>query len=119
MQVSQTGRWNEWISFFLRGVTEQADDARVRSGRLLDLREDFRIRLQRAGRSARALELADHLFRYPYITVSIAADRVNVSFVGAQRIVDRLVSAGILREATGQPRNRIYVADEIVQVIDE
>jgi hypothetical protein len=33
--------------------------------------------------------------------------------------VDRLAREGILRELTGQKRNRVYVADEILQLLDQ
>lgn len=35
LAVSQSGKWIDWISFFLRGVAEQSRDALVRSDRLL------------------------------------------------------------------------------------
>lgn len=119
LEVSQKGKWNEWVVFFLRGVAEQAEDAKVRSATLLSLRETFRSRLQTPRGSARALELADQLFLFPYITVRITARLLNVSFSGAQGIIDKAIDAGVLREVTGQPRNRIFVADEIVRAVDD
>jgi len=35
----------------------------------------------------------------------------------AQRYVERLEEIGILREVTGQARNRLYRADEILQAL--
>ena len=116
--VSQSGRWLEWISFFLRGVTEQSRDALDRSVRLLSLREAFRQRLHAARTSALLLQLTDQLFTYPAITISGAAKSLNVTQRAANLNVQKLVRAGILEEVTGQPRNRVFVAPEILNVIE-
>jgi hypothetical protein len=42
-----------------------------------------------------------------------------VNFTTAQRYVDQLADLGLLREITGQARNRVYRAEEILQAIEE
>lgn len=37
LAVSQRGAWEEWMTFFLRGMATQARDAITRAGRLQDL----------------------------------------------------------------------------------
>jgi predicted transcriptional regulator len=37
----------------------------------------------------------------------------------AQRYVEKLEAFGIIREITGKPRNRIYLAEEILKAIEE
>jgi len=41
-----------------------------------------------------------------------------VSFHTAQAAIDLLVEAKILREVTGQQRNRIYCAEELLRTIE-
>ncbi|RLC60172.1 MAG: Fic family protein, partial [Chloroflexi bacterium] len=36
-----------------------------------------------------------------------------------QRYVNQLEKAGLLQEITGQARNRVYRADEVLRVIEE
>ena len=43
---------------------------------------------------------------------------LQVPYLTAQRYVKRLVEMGLLREITGQARNRLYFADEILHAID-
>ncbi len=119
LAVSRNGAWYSWLLFFLRGVAEQANDARLRAGKLLTLREEFRRRLQARRGSARALDLVDRLFRYPYFNVAVVRKALSVSFPGAQQLVDKLAAAGIVREVTGKRRGRVYVSDEIVHAIEE
>ncbi len=116
--VSHGGRWIEWVEFFLRGVAEQAMDAVERATRLIALREEFRSRLAAGRSSAFPLRLADELFAYPAISVPMAARLLGVTHRAAQLNVNKLVAAGIIREATGRKRNRVYVADEIVKVVE-
>ena len=119
LQVSLRGAWVEWIRFFVNGIKEQADDAVQRSSRLLELQKSFRDRLHKLRGSARVLGMADRLFESPYTTVSRAQKQLDVTYSGAQKIIDKLVTAKILKEITGRARNRVYVAQEIVKAIDD
>ena len=116
--VSQAGRWDEWISFFLQGVAEQSKDAISRSGQLLDLWQTYRAMLQSARSSALQLQLVDELFSYPAITIAQAAKRLKVTQRSAQLNVEKLVRKGILREGTGKKRNRVFVAPEIIKITE-
>ena len=76
----------------------------------------YRQRLQKG--SATALQLVDQLFTYPAISISQAASRLGVTFPAAQQNIERLVGEGILKEATGRERYRIYVASEVVRIVE-
>jgi Fic family protein len=116
--VSQAGRWDEWISFFLQGVAEQSKDAIGRSEQLLALWQDYRATLQSARSSALQLQLVDELFSYPAITIGQAAKRLKVTQRSAQLNVEKLVRKNILREETGKKRNRVFMAPEIIKIIE-
>ncbi len=119
LEVSQHGNWEEWIIYFLRGITSQGRDAIRRSDQLLSLWQKYRNGLQEARASALLLQLIDELFTYPAITNSIAAKKLSVTPRAAQQNIERLQNASILREATGRRRNRIYVASEIISIIEQ
>lgn len=118
LRVSQAGRWTEWVLFFLTGVHEQAQDAIARSNRLIALHEEFRARCHRPRGSALLLKLVDRLFELPAIRASAAQELLGVTFRSAQNNIEKLVKLGILREVTGQRRNRLYLADTIVEAIE-
>ena len=69
-------------------------------------------------RSAAPLRLLDELFASPFITASRAAAALGLTYPAAQYNIQKLIEAGILREMTGKTTNRIYVADEILQLLD-
>jgi Fic family protein len=119
LAVSVDGDWNGWIRFFLIGVAEEAMDAVSRIDRLLSLRTEYQSLFLTARRSALLVRLIDLLFDTPAITVSQAAKFLGVTSTAAQKNIDRLIEHSILREATGNQRNRIYRADAIIRVVNE
>lgn len=118
LAVSQSGKWIDWISFFLRGVAQQSRDALARSARLLKLWESYRREFQSARSSALQLRLVDQLFAYPAITTNQAARLLKVTHRSAQLNIEKLLHKGILKEATGKQRNRVFVAPRIVEIIE-
>lgn len=118
LRVSQNGDWIGWVNFFLEGVAEQSKDAVERSRLLLDLRQQYRERAQTARASALPLQLLDELFQIPGLTISMAQGLLGVTYVSAQRSVERLVGLGILEEVTGRQRNRVYLAPEILGIVN-
>jgi len=118
LAVSQHGDWLGWALFFLRGVTEQAMDAVERADALVALRAKYHASFQQARSSALLLKLIDALFDLPALTVARASAVLDVTARAAQLNIDKLVEAGVLREATGQARNRIWVADEIRSITE-
>jgi Fic family protein len=118
LRVSQTGAWEGWLSFFLRGVAEQARDAIQRSQRLLDLRENYRKKLAATRASALSLTLVDALFELVAITIPKAGRLLEVTPRSAQQNVEKLEKFGIVREVTGRQRNRVYLADEILGALE-
>lgn len=115
--VSERGAWRDWLLFFLRGVEEQAEDALMRARRLQDLQQDWHTRLAQARVSALALRLADALFTAPVLTIPQAQHLLKVTYPSAQRNVERLVQAGILRLISEASYGKTYAATEILDVI--
>jgi len=118
LSVSQRGTWMEWVLFFLEGVESQARDAVRRSHRLQDLRRHYREQFQQTQASARLLQVVDLLFGAPIVAVKQVREALGVSFPSANRYIAHLEEAGVVLEITGQARNRLYRADEIIQAIE-
>jgi Fic family protein len=119
LSVSRRAAWNEWVGFFARGVAEQARDAVARVQLLQDLQHAYRERTAGLIRTAAPQRLVEELFASPYITVNRAAAVMAVSFKSAAETVRKLEDAGMVREITGQQRNRVYCAGEILRLLDE
>ena len=119
MSISTQGTWGEWITFFLEGVHEQADDAVERSSHLLALREQYRRAVQQSGNApARLLQLVDHLFASPVIKVADVTREMKVTARTALAYVDKLVELKVLGEISGRKRDRLFAASQIIDTIE-
>jgi Fic family protein len=119
LHVSQGGGWTDWIRFFADGVAEQAIDGVQRARQLLALQKQYREQMQGKSHSSLVLRLVDELFASPVITIGRAEEVLKVTFRSAQQNIDKLLKTGILREITGKQRNRVYLAQGIMNLLDE
>ncbi len=116
--VTERGEWEEWLVYFLHGVAGQAEDALGRIARIDALVAGWRERMANVPSRlpARALDL---FVENPFWTVNRLADRLGVAFTTAQRAIDRLVAAEIVKLAGEAKRNRVYCARALLDILDE
>lgn len=117
LSVSQTGDWSSWITFFLRGIAEQAVDVVDRARRLFALRERYRTELHTARSSTLPMKLVDHLFEYPALTAAQAQRLLDVSSRAARLNIAKLEELDIIQEVTGRARNRIFMAQGVLDLL--
>jgi len=117
LPISRLGEWENWLLFFLKGISSQSLDAITRIERLGQLRAAYRERLRSERAVGRLLQILDVLFERPILNIRQLEAALNVPYRTAQRYIERLEEIGILREVTGQARNRLYRADEIIEAL--
>jgi Fic family protein len=113
----ETGDLDRWFRFFLRGVTRQANRAIESADALLRLREDFRERLRRARARGQAIDAAEGLIANPFLTAPRVAQTLGVTRQGAQYVIGSLQRAGIVDVAAGDQRPMLYVARDVLEVL--
>ncbi len=117
LNVSISCDWERWLDYFLTGVIQESRDVLVRLRRVLELHDRYRDIL-RAGRSAgSALNLLDALFDNPFMTVPRASSTLHMTPAGARRVLDRLVTAGIV-ERMDDTWPHLYAAWDILSEIE-
>src|SRR5579884_2397208 len=119
--VRDAGDWEGWLGFFLRGMTDVSAQATETARRILALREMRREQItQSFGRAAgNGLKVLEQLFRTPIISVKKVQTITKTEFPAANQLVQRLVQLGVLKEITGQARNRQFRFEEYVQLFAE
>jgi Fic family protein len=119
--IRDSGAWEAWLSFFLRGVAEVSAEAAATARRILTLREQHRALItDRLGRAAgNGLRVLERLFAQPLITVRDVAELTGVTFAAANQLVARLVEQGILLEMTGRDRNRVFIYQAYYSLFDD
>ena len=116
--VTERGKWEEWLTYFLTGVVLQADDAVDRIQRIDDLFSRWKQGLARGQSGLPGLAL-DLFAENPFWTVGGVAGRLEVAFTTAQRAIDRLEIAGIVAQVGEARRNRVYCASAVLDVLEE
>lgn len=118
LAVSEQGHWEAWLRFFLKGVAEQAVAATTTAARLLDLKRALTGRVSQASTSAQALRLVDELFSTPILTIKQAAGLLESNYQATRRAIYTLVELGVLNEAPARKRPKVFVAEEILRVLE-
>jgi Fic family protein len=108
MAIRNSGDWESWLHFFLTGVAQTAEEANGTARAILELREEHRHRIQEQTTGVNGLRLLDILFERPLVHVNLVKDRLGISFVTANRLVEQLASLGMVEEITGRKRDRIF-----------
>jgi len=112
------GDWEAWLRFFLEGVAETADNAVATARAVLRLFEVDRERIQALGRPASsALRVHAVLTKRPLVTVKAAAAQLGLSIPTISQSLEHLATLGIVGEATGRRRNRVFVYTDYLALL--
>lgn len=115
--LSQTGDWDQWLKYFLRGVQVQAEDTLTLARSIRDLHDEYVAVLQKAkGSTGNDFKLLEEVFRRPYMTFPRAASLLGITNPGARLVVQRLVKAGVLQEVPGM-WPRVFRAEAILELL--
>jgi Fic family protein len=117
--IHESGDWEGWLKFFLRGVAETAEEAAHTGRRILELREGHRTLVQRGGLGANAARFLDLAFERPLLNVNLVKESLGVSYFTANKLVDQFEQIGLLEETTGWQRNRRYRYAPYLALFDE
>ena len=114
------GDWEAWLDFFLDGVAQTATTAVQTAQRLVKLFKDDALRIQELGRiTATALRIFDALRARPILTLKEVCKRTGISFPAAAKGMDAVIKLGLARELTGRQRNRVFVYDQYLSILNE
>jgi Fic family protein len=107
--VRSGGDWEGWLKFFIRGVDQVSREATDTAKNILQMRDEHReMIVAELGGNAFALPLLNLLFEQPLVTITAVEKRLKCVYVTASKLVEHFVRLGILKEITGQRRNRRY-----------
>ena len=119
LAVSQRGKWEEWLHFFLRGITAQAQDSVFRMTQLQGIRARYEEFVRADRNPQRMTAVIDFMFSRPILTLRQLESALDIPYMAAKRYIDKLVEAGVLQETTGYARNRVFMAHEIFQALEK
>jgi Fic family protein len=114
LRVRTEGDWHTWLVFFLTGVRETAVRAARQARDLVQVREDYRQKVQG---QPKAVALVDEIMRAPIMTVAEAQKALGVTNPTARTAIKVLVGAGLLEEAGDRKWRRLYFARPVLDIL--
>jgi len=118
--VRETGDWEAWVKFFLTGVAETANQATNTAQAILSLFDRDRQAIDASGKStANVLAVYSYLKRHPVTNTTRIKDACAVSLPTILRSLATLETLGIIREATGKGRHKVFVYQTYLDILNQ
>lgn len=119
--VRDSGDWEGWLAFFLRGVAEVSAQATETARRILALREEHRGRIaDHLGRAAgNGHKVLEKIYKNPIVSVAMVQRWTGTTYPAANQLVRRFVEQRILTEITGQTRNRRFRYEPYIRLFSD
>lgn len=119
-RVRHDGDWEAWLGFFLEGVRETAEGAVAAAHRIASLFQQDRKTIEASGRRAgSALRVHEALKSRPILSLAGICQATSLSFPAASSAMELLVELRVARELTGKRRNRLFVYDRYLEMLNE
>jgi len=116
--VSESGAWNDWLEYFLLGIARMSEDALNRATRINQLLGQWQRKV--SGESSNnPLRVVELLGANPFITTKGTAETLGIAFTTAQRTIERLERAGIVKQVGEAKRGRVYCANALLHILEE
>lgn len=120
MMVRNSGNYEQWVQFFLEGITQASDAAVEDTKKILSLQStDQELLWVQKISSPMAVRLLNRLFYTPIISIKHVEEYFDISYPTAAQLINQFVSAGILKETTGQKRAKRFVYAKYMAILSE
>jgi Fic family protein len=114
-EVRDTGEWEPWLLFLLRGVEETAiETLRLVEG-IRALMATIKNRLRAEFPKIYSQDLLNNMFRHPYTRIEFVQQELAVSRPTATRYLDELADGGVLIKLRAG-RNNYYINKPLVDL---
>lgn len=115
--VRKSNDLEQWITFFLNGIVETAQDGIKTFKGILELQQEYDINILTLGsRAKNAQKLLRFMYATPIVNVRSVEKELGISFSSANRLLKSLTALKILRETTDHSRNRLFVLEKYLNL---
>lgn len=111
--VRDTGEWEPWLLYMLRGVAETAKETLVLIEAMRDLMAEYKRRIRTDHTKIYSQDLLNNLFRHPYTRIEYVQKELGVSRPTATKYLDELADGGLLNKHR-MGRNNYYINERLV-----
>lgn len=119
-KVRTTGDWERWIGFFADAVFQTATQAVQTGQNLSELHRSDKERLAPLGRIAgSAAKVLDALAARPISNIASLVKVAAITPATAGKVMEALQTLGLVRELTGQKRNRVFAYSAYIDLLNQ
>ena len=115
--VRKSNDLEQWITFFLNGIVETAQDGIKTFKGILELQREYDTSILTLGsRAKNAQKLLRFMYATPIVNVRSVEKELGISFSSANRLLKSLTELGVLKETTEDSRNRLFVLEKYLNL---
>ena len=119
--IRETGDYEQWIKFFLKGIYASGKSAIETANELIALRDKNIRKLENEHYTKRTLETMMKVFHYleahPIIDIGKTAEDLSIAYNTVSSAVNRFEKLGILHLVKKQGRNKVYSYKEYIDIL--
>jgi Fic family protein len=118
--VRETGDWESWIKFFLKGVIETGNQANETAQTILRLFNKDRSVIEKYAK-ATTTDLAVYAYLQNHVLSNTTKikEACSISLPTVIRSLASLEKLGIIKEITGKERHKIFVYQEYLDILNK
>jgi Fic family protein len=116
--VRETGEWEEWLLYILRGVKETASETLKLVEGIGKLMAETKRRLREQHSNLYSQDLLNNLFRHPYTRIEFVQNELGVSRPTATKYLEELAEGGLLLKHRAG-RNNYFINQSLVTLLME
>lgn len=114
--VRDTGEWEDWIVYMLRGVSTTSQQTLITIKGVGALMAQYKQRLRTDHARIYSQDLLNNLFRHPYTRIEYVQKELDISRQTAARYLDALSASGLLaKQARG--KHNYYINRPLVTLL--
>jgi Fic family protein len=117
-QVQESGEWEEWVIFILKGVEQTADKTIVLVKEISNLMQEYKQKIRLLLGKSYSHDLLNILFSHPYTKISFVQSKLRVSRITASRYLEKITKAELLQKVK-RGRNNYYVNVPLFRLLND
>lgn len=117
MKVRTENDIEGWIEFFLTGIIKTAEKSVETFNNILELEKKYEYIIQQMrGKSAKAFQLLNALYKNPVTDASGVSATLGITPASAYTLISEMEGIGLLKEITGGKRGKKYILHDYVEI---
>jgi Fic family protein len=115
--VRDSGKWNDWLLFFVEGVVDRCQETIQFTETILALKHELHQKVAGVNQRAAVAALLDAFFEQPVLSMTELHKRAHMAYNTADKALETMINEGLAKEITGKLKGRLYVCPPVFNAI--